>query len=676
MHTQLLYPGAVADDGTGTVLRDAAFILNNMILRLAGSAWRQPVLAVLDAPPVAPSHQQRWLIGASPTGAFAGKTDQIAEWVGTPSGAAPVNTWSFEPPTEGALVIDIAAAKLLRWSGSAWVEAVGAGSVDWGTVTGKPDFFPPAAHSHAFGELTAVPALLLALAGLGGDGLVQKAGDSFATLATTAFGLALLGGADAPAVRALLGLGAAALLPTSGVGGVVTRGADNKIAPGDLPAIALNDTFEAGSDAAMLGLAAQKGDACVRTDLSKTFLLAADPASVLTNWKEVLAPVGGGLTSVFGATGPAVTIPGLTGLAGAIDPADEVAVYDASAGAHRRASLATLLAGTTGLTSAAPADIGPLAAAGTATTAARADHVHRLPATGVAAGTYTNPTLTIDGVGRVTSASNGSLSNAAVIQPYYGGTITSNVLPIDAMAISVSRFYRFLLDTNPGQDNITIRLPSLPASGPSGGWVELIVCIVQPQAYKGTKTVTLQGPGGTAIAWENSFVPPLNLAPNAETYYVFRGGALDAQWRGRAMDAPGAGTTFFNGILSGGSILNARLVGVREEKQARIDVSTSATLPAITNHNTYHYRLTGNVTLTLPSRLNNANCIIGLTLILDQDATGGRTLTLNAPSGETIKWHGGAMGSIATGPNTRTRIALSAAQGETRWDAAIVYKEA
>lgn len=627
MHTQLLYPGAVADDGTGTVLRDAAFILNNMILRLAGSAWRQPVLATLDTPPVAPSHQQRWLIGASPSGAFAGKSGQIAEWVGTPSGAAPVNAWSFEPPTDGALVIDIAAAKLLRWSGSAWVEAVGAGAVDWGAVTGKPDFFPPSAHSHAFGELTAVPALLLALAGLGGDGLVQKAGGSLATLAATAFGLALLGGADAPAVRALLGLGAAALLPTSGVGGVVTRGADNKIAPGDLPAIALNDIFEAGSEAAMLALTAQKGDACVRTDLSKTFLLAADPASVLANWKEVLAPVGSGLTSVFGATGPVVTIPGLTGLAGAIDPADEVALYDASAGAHRRASLATLLAGTTGLTGAAPADIGTVAAVGSATSAARADHVHKLPTSGVAPGTYTNATLTVDQFGRLTSASSGSSSGIGTVagDPLKGISVTTagptatvafNGLALPGLtaelAASAAHFVIMKTDGTPGQIHMGLLVANLAARATPADTDHLI---------------TSAAAGGTTAL----------------------------------------GKTTIAQLFNGRTLQNSRLIGVTEVKQARTDISGAVTMGTYQVGNTYHYRLTGNATLTPPTRPTATNGAVGITVIVEQDGTGGRTFGITPASGETILWSGGSAGTINPAPNSITVFSLMSWQGATVW---------
>lgn len=410
MHTQLLYPGAVADDGTGTVLRDAAFILNNMILRLAGSAWRQPVLATLDTPPIAPSHQQRWLIGANPTGAFSGKTGQIAEWVATPPGAPPVNAWNFEAPTDGAILIDIAAATLLRWSGTVWA---------------------------AFDVV-------------GPEGPQGPQGDP---------------GPQGPqGLQGLQGLQG----PQGGAG---PQGAT--------------------------GLKGDKGD-------------KGDP----------------GAPGLNGPAGPA----GAKGDPGVAGPQ------------------------------------GPAGAKG------------------------------------------------------------------DQGAVG----------------------PQGPAGDPAS---------VAGNAAKG---IAVTSASGTAtVALKTDALPSLSAEIAAGTAHLIAGAADGA---------PGRVTP--DQLLTDRAITRPRLIGHSEAKQARIDSAGAATLPAFAAQNTYHLRLTGDGTLTLPPRPVGANTIIGLTLIIDQDATGGHMLTLAAPAGETILWHGGVMGSIATAPNARTRIVLSAASGETRWDAAIVYKEA
>ena len=90
------------------------------------------------------------------------------------------------------------------------------------------------------------------------------------------------------------------------ISGVVTLGDDGKIPAAQLPAIAITDTFAAASQAAMLALAAQKGDIAIRSDLNKSLVLAADDPSVLANWKELLTPTDAVL-SVAGRTG-AVTL--------------------------------------------------------------------------------------------------------------------------------------------------------------------------------------------------------------------------------------------------------------------------------------------------------------------------------------------------------------------------------
>lgn len=75
---------------------------------------------------------------------------------------------------------------------------------------------------------------------------------------------------------------------------------------GRLPAIAITDTFVVSTQAAMLALIAEVGDICVRTDLNKSFILRAAPASTLANWQELLNPTSP-VQSVAGKTG-AVTL--------------------------------------------------------------------------------------------------------------------------------------------------------------------------------------------------------------------------------------------------------------------------------------------------------------------------------------------------------------------------------
>lgn len=57
-----------------------------------------------------------------------------------------------------------------------------------------------------------------------------------------------------------------------------------------IPATAITDTFVVTSQAAMLALTAERGDVAIRSDLSKSFILQAEPATTLANWKELLAP--------------------------------------------------------------------------------------------------------------------------------------------------------------------------------------------------------------------------------------------------------------------------------------------------------------------------------------------------------------------------------------------------
>lgn len=86
------------------------------------------------------------------------------------------------------------------------------------------------------------------------------------------------------------------------VNGIASLDGSGKIPTGQLPSIALVDTFVVASQAAMLALTADVGDIAVRTDVNKTFILKAAGASTLANWQELLTPTDSVL-SVDGNTG-------------------------------------------------------------------------------------------------------------------------------------------------------------------------------------------------------------------------------------------------------------------------------------------------------------------------------------------------------------------------------------
>jgi hypothetical protein len=84
--------------------------------------------------------------------------------------------------------------------------------------------------------------------------------------------------------------------------GVATLGADSKIPAAQLPLLTITNTFPVATEVAQLALTAEVGDIAVRTDLNKSYILAADPASVLGNWQELLTPTDT-VTSVAGKAG-------------------------------------------------------------------------------------------------------------------------------------------------------------------------------------------------------------------------------------------------------------------------------------------------------------------------------------------------------------------------------------
>lgn len=89
------------------------------------------------------------------------------------------------------------------------------------------------------------------------------------------------------------------------VNGIAPLDGSGKIPSDHLPALAISETFVVSSQAAMLALTAQTGDTAVRTDVNKTFILTATPASTLNNWQEMLTPTDA-VQSVDGSTGAVV----------------------------------------------------------------------------------------------------------------------------------------------------------------------------------------------------------------------------------------------------------------------------------------------------------------------------------------------------------------------------------
>ena len=123
------------------------------------------------------------------------------------------------------------------------------------------------------------------------------------------------GASSAPAAREALGI-------TDGGGKIVTS---------LLPGLALTDIFEVASQAAMLALSsAEVGDIAIRSDINKTFVLAAAGYATLANWKELKTPTD--------------TVLAVAGLTGTITKAALLAALDLEIGTDVQAYDADLAA--------------------------------------------------------------------------------------------------------------------------------------------------------------------------------------------------------------------------------------------------------------------------------------------------------------------------------------------
>lgn len=69
-----------------------------------------------DVPPASPLAGQCWVVGGSPSGAWAGHADALAGWT--------AGGWRFAAPVPGMMVWTGGANGFARWDGSAWTSGV------------------------------------------------------------------------------------------------------------------------------------------------------------------------------------------------------------------------------------------------------------------------------------------------------------------------------------------------------------------------------------------------------------------------------------------------------------------------------------------------------------------------------------------------------------------------
>ncbi|NEW93022.1 DUF2793 domain-containing protein [Rhodopseudomonas sp. BR0M22] len=91
---------------------------NEALFSLDGLVQLAVLSSALSVPPSSPSEGQRWIVAASASGAWAGKSGQVAAYYD--------GDWLFLAPKPGWLAYDLSMQTLLAWSGTAWVNALAA----------------------------------------------------------------------------------------------------------------------------------------------------------------------------------------------------------------------------------------------------------------------------------------------------------------------------------------------------------------------------------------------------------------------------------------------------------------------------------------------------------------------------------------------------------------------
>ena len=121
----------------------------------------------INTPPSTPSAGQCWIVGTSPTGAWAGHANALAGWTG--------GGWRFVTPRAGMVVWDIGAGYSLHHDGSGWVNgALSVSSLNIGgiQVVGNQSAAIPAPTGGSVVDVEARAAMAMILDALRTHGLI------------------------------------------------------------------------------------------------------------------------------------------------------------------------------------------------------------------------------------------------------------------------------------------------------------------------------------------------------------------------------------------------------------------------------------------------------------------------------------------------------------------------
>lgn len=155
-------------DGTVGVI-PAGSLFQSILEKIQG---RDPQESVLhrgtNTPPSSPAQGDRYIIGTSPTGLWAGHANQIAEWD---------DGWKFTVPTKGMFTFVEDENAQYEWSGSAWIlilSIAGVHSHVWnqpltGVVNGVNDTFTLASAPNPAVSLLLFKNGILMRVGVGND---------------------------------------------------------------------------------------------------------------------------------------------------------------------------------------------------------------------------------------------------------------------------------------------------------------------------------------------------------------------------------------------------------------------------------------------------------------------------------------------------------------------------